>query len=362
MEKNVSQMQVLDEQGRLFGRVNVIDVLVVVVVLAALLAGVALVMGGEGSGTEPEYATVTFEAQSELTGAELSVDGTIRRLGDESEFDITDLQWTLGPKGRTQYVAKVALPKGESSFYIGSRHRFVANNTLVNGTIREFTNTSTLTVGNESLHIVSRGSNGLPSGFEAGTRLHSGDRTVGRIVSVASYPTPNGTRIHSVGLRVRTVIIDGHPTFSGSVVREGVRIPVWTRRGHVNGTIERVGETAPPGSPTNVTLTLVREGIQPVKAAAVSKGLVESHQGATARVTDYTAAPASVVVPTDEGDLVTVDHPRQKDVRLTLSATAFRRNGDLSFHGRPLSLGGVVRLEFENVTIDATVTEITTGQ
>jgi hypothetical protein len=47
-------MEVIDEEGRLFGAVNVVDALVVLLVLAVVVAGAALVFGdtlGEGCST-----------------------------------------------------------------------------------------------------------------------------------------------------------------------------------------------------------------------------------------------------------------------------------------------------------------------
>jgi hypothetical protein len=47
------QMDILDEQGRIFGRVNIIDALVVLFALAVIVAGAALVFGGGGTDDQP---------------------------------------------------------------------------------------------------------------------------------------------------------------------------------------------------------------------------------------------------------------------------------------------------------------------
>jgi hypothetical protein len=60
-------MEGIDENGRVFGVVNVIDLLVVLLVLAVVAAGVALVLGsGDGGGddTQSETATITIRADS----------------------------------------------------------------------------------------------------------------------------------------------------------------------------------------------------------------------------------------------------------------------------------------------------------
>ena len=57
-------MDVLDEKGRLFGRVNVVDALVVVFAVAVVIAGASLVYG-DGLGNEPtETMHVTLVSEN----------------------------------------------------------------------------------------------------------------------------------------------------------------------------------------------------------------------------------------------------------------------------------------------------------
>jgi len=60
-------MPVLDDEGRLFGAVNVVDALVVLFVLAVAVAGVALVTGAGDGTADPEPETRTVVVQ---TGAQ----------------------------------------------------------------------------------------------------------------------------------------------------------------------------------------------------------------------------------------------------------------------------------------------------
>ena len=57
-------MAIIDEEGRLFGTVNIIDALVVLFVIAIAVAGVALVTGGSGdtdTDAEPVTRTIVFQ-------------------------------------------------------------------------------------------------------------------------------------------------------------------------------------------------------------------------------------------------------------------------------------------------------------
>ncbi len=56
-------MRVIDEKGRIGGKINIIDLLVILVILAALIA-VAVVMGrGSAGGGEAEHIVYTVEVQ-----------------------------------------------------------------------------------------------------------------------------------------------------------------------------------------------------------------------------------------------------------------------------------------------------------
>ena len=54
-------MSVIDEKGRLGGKINIIDLIVILVVLAAVAA--VVVLGGRGSGGEPQHIVYTVEVQ-----------------------------------------------------------------------------------------------------------------------------------------------------------------------------------------------------------------------------------------------------------------------------------------------------------
>jgi hypothetical protein len=60
-------MQVIDEEGRVFGVVNIIDILVVLFILAVVVAGLAFVLGNDSSDSagdeEIGTATVTLRAE-----------------------------------------------------------------------------------------------------------------------------------------------------------------------------------------------------------------------------------------------------------------------------------------------------------
>ena len=53
-------MPIIDEEGRLFGTINVVDALAVLLVIAVALAGIALVAGDIGGEMETQHVTLDF--------------------------------------------------------------------------------------------------------------------------------------------------------------------------------------------------------------------------------------------------------------------------------------------------------------
>jgi hypothetical protein len=71
-------MPTIDDEGRLFGAINVIDALVVLLVLAVALAGITLVAGSNSVESETHYATLDLGSQPEYIVEQL----------DESEAQV----------------------------------------------------------------------------------------------------------------------------------------------------------------------------------------------------------------------------------------------------------------------------------
>lgn len=138
-------MELIDEEGNLFGIVNVIDALVVLVLVAVLVAGVALVTGGsdpaetDAASEGPELATqhvtlVVGEQPAYIAGAIEAGDTTLSS-GPES-LTVTDVRVT--PRNGGTYVALRANVTGpmqnETVSYGGAPPRLGRSLTLATDT------------------------------------------------------------------------------------------------------------------------------------------------------------------------------------------------------------------------------------
>jgi hypothetical protein len=103
----------IDDGGNLFGVVNVVDALVLLLVVAVLLAGVGLVLGGGDGDPAPSpetgttFVTLDLGTQPDYIVAALD-EGETYTPGNASNLTVTDLY--LAPQGdQTRVVARARL-------------------------------------------------------------------------------------------------------------------------------------------------------------------------------------------------------------------------------------------------------------
>jgi hypothetical protein len=239
-------MGIVDEEGRLFGVVNVIDLAVVAVVVVTLVAGAAFVLTSEPEPTEQRYVTVVLD---ERPG------GSVPTLDDDT-VAMPDGSVELGGiEGRITdtYVA----PTGDRGFVTVARISVNVSGSLASETTerRLVTDSGTYLVGQEvglaldgadytgTVHAVDRSGADLPVRTVNATvvarlppavadRVGVGDvqrvagREVARVTAVDRQPT-NDARTHveaTVSLRV-FVSGDG-PRYGTQHVRPGAEVTV----------------------------------------------------------------------------------------------------------------------------------------
>ena len=116
-------VDIIDDEGRLLGAVNIIDALVVLLVLAVTVAGVALVFGqSDEPAPEPEtdtvYATLDLGTQSSTIATVIN-EGDTYEVTDSNSLTISDLYVTPNGDGRPRVLARVALTGQLSDQYEG---------------------------------------------------------------------------------------------------------------------------------------------------------------------------------------------------------------------------------------------------
>lgn len=351
-------MQLLDERGRLFGRVNVVDAAVVVVVITVLVAGIAVVTGGSGTeddGAAGDHATVLVHGG----GAMAVENGTTFRVEDRQErFRVTDAARVVTGNGSTALVARVALDCGDGGLLGNDGGCGVTPGDRLPARGQSRTaDLEVLRVGSGSAlnlswtPVLARAT--VPAGPAAAVdendTIHvHGDPVVEIERATTFLKTNSSDRRLRLGLRVRTL---SGETSTPEPIRTGSRVGLETDRYRFDVDVGTVGRARAPGERVERTLTLQWREVDPAVAAAVETGDRLRGTSGPTRVVARESGPARVVVQDSEGQLHERDHPRLRRVTLEVETTVRRYDDALWFQDRRLEIGRTVVLDAGDATV-----------
>lgn len=368
-------MTVVDEDGRLFGRINVFDALVVSVVLfVVLVAGAAalLAAGEDGGEAATRYATVDLGDQSPAVAERIST-GDAALGGDVAVTDVY-----VGPAGagnvtvvvraRVDGTLRSAGGGGERAFeYRGQPLQEgddlgVETATYdVDGAVLELSASGeTLDTGTLGVVVETALPAATRSYVDAGDAYTLDGREAATVEETVFPPAATDAgRTDLVGLSLRTIAHSGGTYFGDAEVRLGTSIDFRTAQYAFSGEVVRWGSTAPAGERTTTNATIVLRDLDPEVADGIRAGMVERRGGAvTARVTAERTAPATVVLTGENGSIHEREHPRKVDVTLAVELRTRTTDAGLRFHARSLQEGSNVTLDLGRITVTGTVTSL----
>lgn len=372
-------MDIIDKRGRLFGVINVIDAMAVLLVAVVIVAGVAFVLQpepepGPTEPTEPvepapETSTVTavldLGTQSELLASRIRIGQTFSPA-ENSNITITDVY--VGPHDDAVRVIIVTELEGPISndtiAYNGEPPRLGRQLTIqtedymVSGIIRKvgggLDHQTTPVLVSQTVDV------STAEAIQDGDTLSRAGRDIATVESIDAFGTddPN-RRLVFLGLSLRTLDLGDGPQLGSTPIHQGATLTLEIADYTVIGTVERVGSTALEGEPATQEVTLQLGNVGPEIANSLRSGLTETVAGQTnARITSVEIRPSPVLITTDNGNVVVGEHPTRKRVTLTAELSVRETDTGLTFKGRRLQLGRTVHLDLGTVTVEATVVEI----
>ena len=296
-------VDIIDDEGRLFGAVNIIDALVVLLVLAVTVAGVALVFGqSDEPAPEPEtetvYATLDLGTQSSTIATVIN-EGDTYNVTDSNLLTISDLYVTPNGDGRPRVLARVALTGQLSDQYegisydgapprLGRALEIVTGEYRVDGRIRALGDAETISQDSATVVVSDRLSRSAAQAIAVGDAIRVAGRTTGTVEDLAVYATddPNAHQVYAQ-LNVSATQRQGELRFGGSVLTNGASITLPGDEYTLSGTVERVGGGLDRAT-RNVLITNV---IDATDAKQITPGDISSVAGyrtaAVERVTVY---------------------------------------------------------------------------
>lgn len=377
-------MSVVDDSGRLFGRINVVDAAVVLMIVVAVVgAGVVFLDpfgAGAGDGGEPatRYATIDLGERSPSTASQITEGDTSARgeSADSSEgITVTDTYVGPGAGANASVVVRVRIDGttiesddgADSSFeYADERLRRGSDLTIdttdytVRGELLQMeASGDSLQTDTQSVLVRSTVDPTVATAVEEGDRYRLGDRTVATVdeVVVASGVGPNRSAL--LGLSLETISRSGNVYFGDRRLLVGRTVDVHTARYELSGPVTQWATDAGLPEPTTRTAVVKVADVPPEIADGVEAGMVERREGAAiASVERVRTEPASVVLTSDDGNVCEREHPRNLDVYLTVELQVRSTDDGLEFRLEPLRDGSSVRLDFRTVVVEGTVTDV----
>jgi len=100
---------VIDDEGRLFGVVNVIDVLVILLVFAMVAAGLALVGGGGTETAETRYATIDLGTYPDYVAEQITDGDEWTPQGGRGSLTVTNVFMAPAGEGERRVTIRAAI-------------------------------------------------------------------------------------------------------------------------------------------------------------------------------------------------------------------------------------------------------------
>lgn len=378
-------MSVVDDSGRLFGRINVVDAIVVLLVIAGVVGGAIVVLDplAEETSVDAEpatrYATVDLGEQFPATASLIAAgDNDTRSAGGDVREGVTITDTYVGPgsDGNASVVVRVRVDGTSVEADDGAESTFeYADERLRRGSGLAI-DTSEYDVRGEVLSMGESG-DALPTGtqsvlvrtsvdpavaetVEAGDRYRLGSHTVATIdeAVVASGGT-GANRSALLGLSLRTIRYSGNTYFGARQLLVGRTVGVDTARYSLESTVTRWDNGTTAWEPTTRTAVVKVADVRPEIADGIEAGMVERRGSATiASVEEVRSEPATIVLTSDDGNVYEREHPRNRDLYLTVELRVRSMDDGLEFRLDPLREGSDVRLDFRTIVVDGTVVDL----
>lgn len=364
-------MELLDDEGNLFGVVNVVDALVILLVLAVVAAGAAFVLQPEPTPKGPNVGTtnVTLDLgpQPDYLVSAIN-EGDTHSPGGESQLTITDVHLT--PQGdQTRVIVRAELrgiASGDSIEYANAPPRLgraldITTATYqVSGRIRAVSGNDSLSIEQTNVVLSDTMSAVDAEAVTQGDEIRLGGRTVATVENVTVYATDDPSQRRVVaGATLKTHTRSGERRFGNTPVRPGQTVTLPADAYTFDGQIERVDALEPRGTVTERTVTLRMSDVHEDMADAIQPGMVERAGDETiARVTDVETEPSIIITTGDNGSVNVVDHPFNRDVTITADLRVRETPSGVTFKGQSIRQGSTVIIDLGTITVEATVVGI----
>ena len=367
-------MELIDEDGNLFGAVNVVDVLAVCLVFAVLVAGVAAVgtLGAgddadEDSENEIRYATIDLGTLPSSTADDVSIGDEMTHDDHPHTLTVTDVYATPVSSGETHVTVRTevagthlengAYAFGDDEFAPGQNVSIDTGEYAATGGIDAVEDEGTELPRTETdVLLETTLSPSAAADVRVGDEVTFGDDTVATVETVSVYPVSDERHRVFVGATLTTLERGSELRYGDAPVESGSVIPLSTADYDLMLDVLETETIEETGEPATTTVEIDLEKLSDREASLFEPGLIEAAGGETwATIEDVEREPASVVVESEDGELHEHEHPTRDDVTLTVELQTRDTELGPRFKGDALNNGDTVYLDFGVTSVEERV-------
>lgn len=251
---------ILDDEGRLFGLVNIVDLLVVLLVIAVVVAGAALLLSSGPGEADTRHVTMNLGPQPDFIAEEISPGDTFEPEGTNDSVTITDVYRYEGGDG-TNVIVRTTVrgtaiepedPDESPTFQfqgdelqVGQQVPIQTADYSVEGQITQIQRSGeSLPTQQREVTIETTVPAGTADEVAVGDTYDVAGNSVAEITALQQFPAQTQEeRILRLGLSAQT-IDRGTTQFGDTPLRIGNAIPFRGENYQLSGAIQRLGSSS----------------------------------------------------------------------------------------------------------------------
>lgn len=349
---------ILDDEGRLFGLVNIVDLLVILLVLAVVAAGAALLFSGSSddteAGTETRHVTMDLGPQPDFLAEQITTGDTFEPRGSDESATITDVYRYEGDEGT--HVLVRATIRGTSSpsantsadsFRLGNTELRVGQNLpfqtaeySVEGRLTEIQlSGEELPTNQTEFTMETTVPAGTADEVSVGDEYRIAGETVAEITALQQFPVINGSeRTLLVGVSAQT-LDRGGIRFNGSLLRVGEAVPFRTESYQLTGNVVSRGTST----------------VETTERPFLIETTVPTNVVGDITAGDQYRLGGETLVRIESTTVYVTDDPDQRRVLLGVSAVTRDRDGTVLFGNQELRLGQSIPIRTSDYDISGEI-------
>ncbi|WP_084509928.1 DUF4330 family protein [Haloplanus natans] len=347
-------MDLIDERGNLFGLLNVVDALVVVLVFCLVVAGVALAGEGFSGDSEPRdlpttHVTLDLGTQPDYLLSELEENDTYSPAVN-SKLTITDVHFSpQGEQTRVLLRAELRGPaSGETLSYDSTPPRLGRSLSIqtdtyeVTGVIRDVGSRSTLKTREIPVVLRTESPSSGTANIAPDRPLNVGNRTVGRIDEVILYRTSDTDgRLAFISATLDVYAGATGIRFGGTRLQPGTSITFPPDTGSLSLTVLDVGST-----------------LDQTTSDVLISSMVSSEVASRLDTGDTYRVEGRDVATVESVTVYGTDSPDQKRAFVGLNLVTIARDQTPHFGGTPVEEDSTIRFVTETYELNGEIRRV----